>query len=99
MQSVKIDKRGLLELSRNLAGNMQQIKLLVDELENQNSLLIDALGQNDYRVIQNKVKAMQTEYEMAYGNLTTMLEGLEEYIDRVGEIRLLINPDGNIQRA
>ena len=92
----RVDKKGLLQLQRNLADNMNKLKGLIDRIEAKNRTLIEALGVNDYKMVQSRVQTMQLNYECALKDMRTLLDYLEEYTDRVGEIQLILNEDGTI---
>lgn len=98
MYTLTLDRKGLLELARTLATNTLNLKKLIDEMQDRNKLLMEALGENDYRSIQHKVMDMQMDYDLVNQNMTAVLAYLDEYIENVGKLELLLHPDGSVTK-
>lgn len=99
MQEFKVDKKGLLLLQQNLAARMINLKQLINEIEEKNQTLLIALGENDYKIVQKKVNDMKLAYECSEQSMGKLLDSVEEYTQRVGEIRLLLRGDGTMTRV
>ena len=95
MEEIRIDGKGLMLLEQHLAHSMQQLKKLIGQLQNSDPLLRSALGENDCQTFRKHIAAMAGKFEDAEKDIVSMLEYLEEYTNRVGEIRLVLNPDGS----
>ena len=99
MTEITLSINGLKLLQENLNNNMQELKKLIDEIDNKNHVLLEALGENDYKGIQTSVNAMQTEFMLAERNLMSVSQFLEDYIRRGIEIRVILNSDGTVNGA
>ena len=95
MEEIRIDGKGLALLEQHLAHSMQELKKLIGQLQASDPLLRSALGENDCPTFRKHIASMAQGYADAEKDIVSMLQYLEEYSNRVGEIRLLLNPDGS----
>lgn len=91
MVEFTVSEKRCHQLRQDMLNEMIAIKKIVDEFEESKDRLKQALGENDYRGVMNKVAAIKTELELAEGHLKEVADCMGEYIERVKQIRVVLN--------
>ena len=70
--------------------NLKEISGLINEFQDYDGTLKAALG-DDYEAIAGTVRVMNSELSSAYQELTTIINDMNEYIERVQNVRKGLN--------
>ena len=85
-----VNEQGCRALSKDMLGHLRQILLLIAEIDSRNGTLRGALGE-DYEAIAGTVRVMSAELDAAHRELQTIITLMEEYMDRVHQVRIALN--------
>lgn len=85
-----VNESACRQLSVDMLTDMKNVALLIAEINNQNSNLMAALG-DDYQSINRSVQVMASEFADAQHELDTIIRDMNEYMARVGQARVALN--------
>lgn len=85
-----VNENGCRQLSEDMATNLREIARLVSEIVSQDGTLKAALG-DDYDAIAKSVRIMTGELNNAYRELSTIINDMGEYMERVQQARISLN--------
>lgn len=85
-----VDETGCRNLAENMRQHLAAIRARVDAIAQQDRTLHAALG-SDYEAIGRTARTMSEELEAAQRNMDITIRNMEEYISRVGQIRISLN--------
>ena len=85
-----VNEEGCRNLADNMRAQLAAIQSCVAQIDSHESLMRAALGP-DYEAIARSTRAITQELQDAQRNMNTIIDNMEEYIVRVGSIRVTLN--------
>lgn len=85
-----INENGCKKLCTDMFINLKEINSLINECQDHDGTLKAALG-DDYDAIAKIVRVINSELSSAYQELTTIINDMNEYVERVQNIRKGLN--------
>lgn len=85
-----VNESGCKRLCADMLTNLKEISGLINEFQDHDGTLKAALG-DDYDAIAKTVRVMNSELSSAYQELTTIINDMNEYVERVQNVRKGLN--------
>lgn len=85
-----VNESGCKKLCIDMLTNLKEISGIINEFQDHDGTLKAALG-DDYDAIAKTVRVMNSELSSAYQELTTIIDDMNEYVDRVQNVRKGLN--------
>lgn len=85
-----VNESGCKKLCTDMLTNLKEISGLINEFQDHDGTLKAALG-DDYEAIAKTVRVMNSELSSAYQELTTIINDMNEYVERVQNVRKGLN--------
>ena len=85
-----VNESGCKKLRTDMLTNLIEISGLINEFQDHDGTLKAALG-DDYDAIAKTVRVMNSELSSAYQELTTIINDMNEYVERVQNVRKGLN--------
>lgn len=85
-----VNESGCKKLCTDMLTNLKDIAGLINEFQDHDGTLKAALG-DDYDAIAKTIRVMNSELSSAYQELNTIISDMNEYVDRVQNVRKGLN--------
>lgn len=85
-----VNESGCKKLCTDMLKNLKEISGLINEFQDHDGTLKEALG-DDYDAIAKTVRVMNSELSSAYQELTAIINDMNEYVERVQNVRKGLN--------